>query len=757
MKKKRGWPGQGRLCYCIKQEALIFMAALHWRAWGTLSVGLAASLSLGLACSSGSGTSAGAGGTAGAGGGGAVAGMDASSGGTGGISGGGGTGGGVGGVGGGAGGTGGAVGGDAGPDSSMGGADGGVDAAGDGAGGSQDAAPDVLMDAGCTAGTKQCGASCVSVDDPAFGCTTTGCDPCGIPGSTATCDAGSCAFAGCAPGFADCNGDLSDFCETNIDTDPAQCGACGNPCSVANATAGCAGGVCTVGACTGGFQDCDGDALNGCEANTNLDHKSCGDCSTVCMGQFGSSPRCRAGTCGQDLCPIGLADCNDDSADACEANLGNDPMNCGFCGNVCNLPNTTSSCNGGICRVDTCQPGFEDCDLNPANGCEHETATADNALHCGGCGRACVTAGTSSTRCENGLCDAICNAGGGDCMSPAAPTPDDGCETDTGNDDNNCGACGNVCMSPTGNTGCVGSMCVITNCPAGTSDCDGDVMNGCETDITSDVDHCGVCDRACSSDNVLQRQCSNGSCTSACNTGFGNCNRPASPAPDDGCEADVSADVNNCGACNRPCATDNVLSLACENSRCTSSCQLGFANCLEPGPPLPDDGCENVFTTTSLTCGSCDNDCTRQGAGGSGLKCDPTTLFCGCAGNSGRCGTGATCDGNNQCVCGGTTCQPGEGCSAGACSCNMATACSAGEICCQTPAGCIDVTSDPTSCGACGRQCPAGFDCVASECACNGDPSCDAGGGGSCAAGLCSCGVTTCGPGQRCLPGGVCG
>jgi len=49
-------------------------------------------------------------------------------------------------------------------------------------------------------------------------------------------------------------------------TDPSNCGGCGRSCVVANASAECIAGECAVGTCTGGFRDCDGDPLNGCEA-----------------------------------------------------------------------------------------------------------------------------------------------------------------------------------------------------------------------------------------------------------------------------------------------------------------------------------------------------------------------------------------------------------------------------------------------------------------------------------------------------------
>ena len=54
-----------------------------------------------------------------------------------------------------------------------------------------------------------------------------------------------------------------------------------------------AGGVCGLGMCNAGFADCDNNAGNGCEVNTNTDKNNCGGCGKVCMN--GNS--CSNGAC----------------------------------------------------------------------------------------------------------------------------------------------------------------------------------------------------------------------------------------------------------------------------------------------------------------------------------------------------------------------------------------------------------------------------------------------------------------------------
>ena len=52
----------------------------------------------------------------------------------------------------------------------------------------------------------------------------------------------------CPPGFAECNGDPSDGCETSLSS-LDSCGACGVVCAFAHASASCATGTCAFVAC----------------------------------------------------------------------------------------------------------------------------------------------------------------------------------------------------------------------------------------------------------------------------------------------------------------------------------------------------------------------------------------------------------------------------------------------------------------------------------------------------------------------------
>ena len=80
---------------------------------------------------------------------------------------------------------------------------------------------------------------------------------------------------------------------TNLLKDPKNCGACGNVCSLANATAFCSSGLCWVESCNFGWGDCDGVFSNGCETNVLTNSKNCGGCFITCQG----GTTCNSGQC----------------------------------------------------------------------------------------------------------------------------------------------------------------------------------------------------------------------------------------------------------------------------------------------------------------------------------------------------------------------------------------------------------------------------------------------------------------------------
>lgn len=105
--------------------------------------------------------------------------------------------------------------------------------------------------------------------------------------------------AGCTSGPEECNG-RDDDCDGAIDedfdlqNDLDNCGRCGLRCVFRNGEGICNAGTCTVTSCDAPFDDCDRDATNGCETNTQLSTSHCGTCNNRCNPP---ARVCCAGTC----------------------------------------------------------------------------------------------------------------------------------------------------------------------------------------------------------------------------------------------------------------------------------------------------------------------------------------------------------------------------------------------------------------------------------------------------------------------------
>jgi len=146
----------------------------------------------------------------------------------------------------------------------------------------------------CEPAFKTCEGACVSVDRPDRGCNGKACYACNVPHATPRCNRlHACDIAVCYHGFEDCNGDGRDGCETDVRTDPDNCGACGRRCpALPHAKRGC-GDACTIWRCEPGHRDCNGVVADGCEVAALDDAANCGTCGHACA----ANQTCRDGVC----------------------------------------------------------------------------------------------------------------------------------------------------------------------------------------------------------------------------------------------------------------------------------------------------------------------------------------------------------------------------------------------------------------------------------------------------------------------------
>ncbi len=153
-----------------------------------------------------------------------------------------------------------------------------------------------LTDGQCPSGRKPCNGVCVSNTSTTYGCGSADCTPCILPNAADTiCDRNNaCAASLCVTGYKTCLNDPAP-CMTDTAHDPSNCGACSVHCQPpANGIAGCGGGQCAVVSCNKGREDCNQVYDDGCETDLDGDRANCGACGHACApGQNCASGVCR--------------------------------------------------------------------------------------------------------------------------------------------------------------------------------------------------------------------------------------------------------------------------------------------------------------------------------------------------------------------------------------------------------------------------------------------------------------------------------
>lgn len=235
----------------------------------------------------------------------------------------------------------------------------------------------------CVAGMNVCAPGCADRADcdgatPECNTATHACVEClsgDCPGlGGAICIDNRCVGACMGPRACTSGQTCCMFACVDTQTSTENCGDCFRRCAPPNAVAACSAGVCGVARCVAPYGDCDGNATNGCEANTSDNVAHCGGCGMACATRPNTVTTCEMGAC-RYACASGFADCDGSTTNGCEANLAT-TTHCGACGMACPLPSgpravARCSASGGVsaCGL-VCESGFVDCDRNVANGCE---------------------------------------------------------------------------------------------------------------------------------------------------------------------------------------------------------------------------------------------------------------------------------------------------------------------------------------------------------------------------------------------------
>jgi len=180
-------------------------------------------------------------------------------------------------------------------------------------------------------------------------------------------DVGDAGSDACTPRTEACNG-MDDDCDGtadegyDLDSDPDNCGECGNVCT--DPTPLCGGSAGCVSGC-GPDEDLCGDAC--VDTETNVSH--CGSCGNACPSEAGDIAVCSESSC-TFRCRSGFDDCNGEADDGCEQALDT-LSHCGSCGSSCSRAFATETCAGGSCAIGSCDSGWRNCDGMDGNGCEY--------------------------------------------------------------------------------------------------------------------------------------------------------------------------------------------------------------------------------------------------------------------------------------------------------------------------------------------------------------------------------------------------
>lgn len=242
--------------------------------------------------------------------------------------------------------------------------------------------------------------------------------------------------------------------------------------------------------------------------------------------------------------------------------------------------------------------------------CDGRCVNVDNnALHCGGCGRACP----SGQFCANRGCTASCGAPLRACGSSCV---------DQATDRFHCGQCDRECAE---GLLCSNGSC---RCPANQLECPG---VGC-VDELSDPNNCGLCGRQCAGEQV----CINGSCD--CENGGILCGSTC---------VDEQNSVAHCGECDNDCEADEF----CNAGECTCRGGEREADCSDG----VDDDCDDLVDCADPDCHGQTRACQTSGSGMCSMgvqSCGTNGLWSTCEVGTGTaeiCGDGIDqdCDGSD--------------------------------------------------------------------------------------------------------------
>lgn len=361
-----------------------------------------------------------------------------------------------------------------------------------------------------------------------------------------------CNFSGTPAGFVTVGGDCDDFEPTIFPGATELCDFLDNDCNqvVDDPFIGVL------------MTTCLSDLSTGVAAGSRCQNKGYNVCN-----RFKNDTVCNV----RDLNPLPEV-CNglDDDCDGVVDNgfdLNTDVNNCGKCGAMCMPgPNiATWDCSVGVCTIQSCNAGFDDCDGIFENGCEVDLS--HDVLNCGSCGPA--SACNDNEICIDSICQTLVQA-----VSNTSGLNGDPCENVTIPETTRAGDCKIYSCDPL--SGIVTATGQLADCCQLSSDCD-DLDNNPCTNVTCGPG--GFCiyqlqDTYTTVDGTFPCLPAASSCANV------NC---SSPSPANGCRYEQCFDgiCLQTGQLSNCCQDDTDCPPNDDNNPCTvHSCDLVAGQCI---------------------------------------------------------------------------------------------------------------------------------------------------------------------------------
>lgn len=134
--------------------------------------------------------------------------------------------------------------------------------------------------------------------------------------------------------------------------------------------------------------------------------------------------------------------------------------------------------------------------------------------------------------------------------------------------------------------------CSIAACDPGFANCNKFPSDGCEVEVAADANNCGACGAVCGGQGSYVGACKAGVCGKACAAGSNDCNGQC-----------VKESGDSCGPSCTKCTVPANATAVCNSAKCDFTCNAGFARCgsgccaacgntagLQAGSPWPMEG-----------------------------------------------------------------------------------------------------------------------------------------------------------------------